>query len=309
MVASSYSQGIGINNDGSKAHPSAQLDIKSIQKGFLPPRMSTAQRNAISNPDISLLIYNLDTDCLNYFSSDGVWVEMCGEPIFDCGGPVSFIYNGVMVTNGTIERDYSSLPSPYDELGKRCWLDRNLGAIELPSSDKDPDSFGDLYQWGRFSDEHQFRLSPIIKFQANTPTPSLGNPWDGRFIVDFTDWLNPSNNDLWNIVSGVNINNPCPSGWRLPTEIEWFAEMSSWGANQNAFGAFLSDLSLTLAGYRTSTGSSAGDIINEGVEGLYWSQTIDNASGMPFVLYFANGFATVTRIDRAFGGTVRCIKE
>lgn len=37
---------------------SAQLDVSSSQKGFLVPRMTTAQRNNIQNPAYGLLIYN-----------------------------------------------------------------------------------------------------------------------------------------------------------------------------------------------------------------------------------------------------------
>lgn len=38
---------------------SAQVDISSTQKGFLLPRLTTAQRNGIVNPANGLLIYNL----------------------------------------------------------------------------------------------------------------------------------------------------------------------------------------------------------------------------------------------------------
>ena len=37
---------------------SAQLDVSSTTKGFLPPRMDSAQRNAIASPAAGLTIYN-----------------------------------------------------------------------------------------------------------------------------------------------------------------------------------------------------------------------------------------------------------
>jgi hypothetical protein len=51
---------VSINVDNSAPDPSAILDAKSTSKGFLPPRMTTAQRNAISSPAKGLLIYQTD---------------------------------------------------------------------------------------------------------------------------------------------------------------------------------------------------------------------------------------------------------
>ena len=40
------------------AEPSAALEILSENQGFLPPRMSTFQRNQIAAPAVGLTIYN-----------------------------------------------------------------------------------------------------------------------------------------------------------------------------------------------------------------------------------------------------------
>ncbi|MCX6250516.1 MAG: hypothetical protein NTX61_07175 [Bacteroidetes bacterium] len=45
----SFSQ-VAINQDGTLPDSSAMLDIKSITKGLLVPRMTTGQRDLISNP-------------------------------------------------------------------------------------------------------------------------------------------------------------------------------------------------------------------------------------------------------------------
>jgi len=55
-------QSVGIGT--STPDPSARLDVSDNQRGILIPRLTTAQRNAITTPARSLLIYN--TDCNEY---------------------------------------------------------------------------------------------------------------------------------------------------------------------------------------------------------------------------------------------------
>lgn len=86
-----YAQ-VGINSDNSAPDPSAMLDIKSFDKGFLPPRMTHAEINAIFNPANGLFIYC--TDCgvdgsgafLTYIN--GAWNSMltCIPPVTPVAG-------------------------------------------------------------------------------------------------------------------------------------------------------------------------------------------------------------------------------
>ena len=61
--------GIGTNNPLA----SAQLDITSTTKGFLPPRMTRAERDAIASPANGLIIYNTSTKSLDLWSGS-VWI-------------------------------------------------------------------------------------------------------------------------------------------------------------------------------------------------------------------------------------------
>ena len=72
-------QSVGINADGSAANASAMLDVSSTTKGFLPPRMTYAQRETITSPAIGLMIYC--TDCGNgepQYYSGAEWKNMIG---------------------------------------------------------------------------------------------------------------------------------------------------------------------------------------------------------------------------------------
>ncbi len=50
---------------GRVADPSAALELQSTTKGFLPPRLTIAERDAISSPAKGLIIYNTSTAALN----------------------------------------------------------------------------------------------------------------------------------------------------------------------------------------------------------------------------------------------------
>ena len=64
---------VGIGVSTANVNPSAQLDVSSTNKGLLPPRMTTVQRNAIANPAAGLLIYNLTTHTLEYYRQGEGW--------------------------------------------------------------------------------------------------------------------------------------------------------------------------------------------------------------------------------------------
>ncbi|NER12700.1 hypothetical protein GWK08_04555 [Leptobacterium flavescens] len=63
--------GIGTNTPDA----SAALDITSDSQGFLAPRMTTAERAAISSPASGLMVYDTDTSSF-YFYSGSSWVEI-----------------------------------------------------------------------------------------------------------------------------------------------------------------------------------------------------------------------------------------
>ena len=54
---------------------SAQLDVYSTTRGFLPPRMTTAERSAISSAVAGLVVYNTTISQLEYFNGTG-WVAL-----------------------------------------------------------------------------------------------------------------------------------------------------------------------------------------------------------------------------------------
>ena len=193
----------------------------------------------------------------------------------------------------------SNVVSVENPITGETWMDRNLGASQIATSSNDAAAYGDLYQWGRGTDGHQIRTSSTTSTLSSSDTPGHGD-----FITVNAapnDWRNPQNDDLWQGVSGIN--NPCPSGYRLPTEAEWSAERLSWSSN-NAAGAFASPLKLTVAGQRLN---SNGSLDNVDIVGNLWSSTVDGTSVRS--VGFTSGFSYIGGNSRALGLSVRCIKD
>jgi len=60
-------------------HSSAQLDVSSVLKGFLAPRMTFAQRNAVATPAEGLLVYQTDSTPGFYYYNGTAWVALSGS--------------------------------------------------------------------------------------------------------------------------------------------------------------------------------------------------------------------------------------
>jgi uncharacterized protein (TIGR02145 family) len=179
------------------------------------------------------------------------------------------------------------------------WMDRNLGATHIAYSSIEEQAYGDLYQWGRNPDGHEKRNSGTTSILS-----SSDNPGHSSFILALNspyDWHSPQNDNLWQGVNGIN--NPCPEGFRLPTEVEWLFERLSWNRN-DSFGAYNSPLKLPDAGGRNG---SNGSLTGVDSHGFYWSSTVDGTNSKRLV--FNNNDAYIQGDARASGSSIRCIKD
>jgi hypothetical protein len=274
-----------IHNNGT------EVEIASTTQGFLPPRMTTAQRDAIASPAAGLTMYNTTVNCLQSWNGT-LWDDYDG-----CGNsPIVPTYpaGSVFCASGS-----ATIVEVTNSSTGKIWMDRNLGASQVATSSTDANSYGDLYQWGRGSDGHQCRNS------ATTNTLSSSDqPGHGDFILTSSspnNWRSPENTNLWQGVNGVN--NPCPSLYRLPTDAELNAERLSW-ISQNAAGAFASPLKLPVAGFRDHGSGILGSV---GSFGTYWSSTVSGSVARR--LFFDSGGAGRDDQGRANGYSVRCLKD
>jgi uncharacterized protein (TIGR02145 family) len=163
-------------------------------------------------------------------------------------------YNLGAATSATIGTETYDLTTPK---GQMKWLtDKTAnGGVD----DTDATVYGDLYQWGRQTDGHEKRNSTVSSdYPANIPDNYYSNGNGTGQITDQTiksqfiktngdpnDWqkVHEVLSDLWG--NGVltstpttpngnpyndgqyyqgavkTLNDPCPSGWRIPTQDEW----------------------------------------------------------------------------------------
>ena len=181
----------------------------------------------------------------------------------------------------------------------KIWMDRNLGASRVATLSTDAQAFGDFYQWGRAADGHQCRTSTTTTTLSSTDVP--GN---NSFILSPTtpyNWRSTQNTNLWQGVNGTN--NPCPSGYRVPTETELNAERLSWSASTSV-GAFSSPLKLPVGGFRSYNSGSFSGVSSSGV---YWTNTV--SSNFSRLLYFDASSSSMNMNYRANGYSIRCIKN
>lgn len=213
----------------------------------------------------------------------------------------------------------------------------NLGAENATNP---CDMLGDLYQWGRPADGHQLRYSATMRNNISHVAP----PGHGDFILNGyspVDWLQPQDNTLWGDGTDgynqakVTINDPCPAGWKVPSQKQWGAvyaggvisgdpavvanKANTWIWLGTGAGYKVGDvLYLPAAGYRSTNNvlNGIGKFMDVGEGGYYWSSTpvsimigtIEEFSSFP--LRFDNTNVNIsTRMARAHGPSVRCIQE
>ena len=132
-----FSQRVGINDDGSNPDNSAMLDVKSTTKGLLTPRMTKAQRDAITSPATGLLIYQTDNTPAYYYYNGSSWKIIGGASVWNTTVNTNNIYykgtSDTLITFNYIDgfRNGLKLYSPIMDKSVQLYIDRgyNVAAI------------------------------------------------------------------------------------------------------------------------------------------------------------------------------------
>ncbi|MGB0430509.1 MAG: tail fiber protein [Bacteroidia bacterium] len=95
--------GVLISNNAGSAHNSAALEVRSSSQGFLPPVLTTTQRNAIANPATGLQVYNSTNG--QHETYNGTLWEAIGAGNTTGSSPTGTIvaYGGSTIPSGWLE--------------------------------------------------------------------------------------------------------------------------------------------------------------------------------------------------------------
>jgi len=166
---------------------------------------------------------------------------------------------------------------------------------------------------------------------AHTPVQGIhGNYYQWGIlahVADDTTSVEPIS--PWNTDSAANgawadgsktATDPCPAGFRVPTNAQWAAVIAnntrsstgSWAAGTANFGSAIhwgpnestKNLTLPAAGFRNT---SNGALTNRGSNGYYWSSTENGTYA--FYLLFGSSNANTSSSYRTYGFSVRCVSE
>ena len=147
-------------------------------------------------------------------------------------------------------------------------------------------------------------------FAASPESAGMFFQWNNRRAWSATDAVENWDNTNAGGDSWTRANDPCPAGWRLPTdeELTALAEMGgTWttlnGVDGKMFGTAPNQIFLPAAGWRSNSNGLL-DGIDE--RGSYWSSgqvAATTARGMGFAV----GYSNMTSGPRALGRPVRCV--
>ncbi len=138
FFSDSFSQSVGIGT--TSPSPTALLDLSSSNKGLLPPRLSTTERDAIQTPVAGLVIYNSSINKLQYFNGT-TWSNV------DEAGTSNNASGGIAVVYG-VDNSSSSAPGyAYGLSSNDIWVPQTLTHVNQYYKDTCSKTQAVIYGW------------------------------------------------------------------------------------------------------------------------------------------------------------------
>ncbi len=161
-------------------------------------------------------------------------------------------------------------------------------------------------------------ITAIIGGKPNTSGFAIKNPL--TFIYNTAtpyDWYatqtTNQDNTLWGEGTGKSTYDPCPHGWRVPTDASMtFGDFSTniFSVSGSNYTVITGRVYLAIAWF-SATGClyfDSGALYNVGYGGYYWSATVSDAYAKG--LYFGMGGVYPSSASRrVYGFSIRCVQE
>jgi hypothetical protein len=283
-ITSNGQLGIGTQTPDS----SALVEMSSFDKGFLVPRMTQAQIEAISAPADGLQVYCTTNGKMYLFvASLGQWKELAFGlgtliPPFSCGLSITISHVTGLVAPVDKTTTYGTV-TDIPGASTKCWITSNLGSDHQATAVDDATEESAGWYW-------QFNKKQGFKHNGSTVTPA----WVYTSISENSNWT--ADNDPCTIELG--------SGWRIPTFSEWSSVKTAGSWLNDWTEPWNSALKLHAAGYLNTSGT----LLDRGSTGLYVSATQYNNTTCD-VIQFNSSFVTTGFLAKANGYSVRCLKD
>ncbi|MDR3118203.1 MAG: fimbrillin family protein [Mediterranea sp.] len=223
-----------------------------------------------------------------------------------------------------------------DKDNKYTWIfmDRNLGAIK---ADNTFDSRGLYYQWGRkdpfagvigtagSAASSSFYFGGSYKVSGSTKDESIiesiQKPTTFFVYKDASyNWFPAIDDELWGHSGNKTIYDPCPVGWRVPVNYGLSDDTSPWydfsaktfvsNATAAADWSVPSGANNAIYPVAGSRNYKTGNPLNVDNTGYYWSASPYGNDYFVSSMDFNTGNINInSKTSRAFGNSVRCVKE
>ncbi len=260
--------GIGTNT----LNASAQLDVTSTTKGFLPPRMTLAERNLIATPATGLVLWCIDCNEMQVYNGTA-WRNINGAASSSATSlPAVQICNQVWTTinlDVTTYRNGDLIPQVTD---LTAWTALTTGAWCYYSNlSSYGDIYGKLYNWYAVNDPRG--LAPL-----------------GWHIPTDAEWTTLTTCLGGDPVAGGRMKATGTSLWLTPNT-----------ASTNSSG-----LAVLPGGYRNNNGT----FLNVANYGFWWSSTEYDTEGAWYrYLYYGDANARRLAHFKTYGFSMRCVRD
>jgi uncharacterized protein (TIGR02145 family) len=269
---------VGINTDGTPPDGSAMLDVKSVAKGMLIPRMTASQRTGITSAATGLLVFQTDAPAGFYYYNGTAWLFLGtgqggGGHMIDIDGniyptvkigdqewmaenlKVTHYRNGDPIPNVTVGADWAALTT-----GARCFYD-NDSATNNPV-------YGSMYNWYAVGDSRNLCSA-------------------GWHVPSDAEWIT-----LTTYLGGESVAGTKTKAFRLWNPVYITTNTSGFSGLPGGDRHFLH-----------------GDFETIGHYGYWWSST--EAGSMAFCRQFLYNYAGTFRmgLTKSSGFSVRCMRD
>lgn len=269
LSVAGFSQSVGIGT--SSPNGSAKLEISSNNQGFLPPRMTATERDAIANPVAGLMVYctNCGTNGEMQHYNGSVWTNMIG--VIADQQQVKICNQVWMIKNldVTTYRNGDAIPQVTDPVqwenlttGAWCWYDNDSATYAA--------TYGRLYNWYAVKDPRG--LAP-----------------QGWHIPSDAEWTT-----LTDCLGGEDV-----AGGKMKAVSSLWASTNVGATNSSGFSGLPAGL-INFDGSFNSVGFA----------GCWWSNTDSSATEAYYrYLYYFTPVATRSAYVKTIGLSVRCVKD